>query len=202
MSERHDLGGSDGQSVFNSTKSGTNFASEQDLVQIWGWNTSLPPPIQGCIHDLITEFAESQPDSLAVCAWDGDFTYSQMDTLANVVARRILDLGIEPKSNIPILFPKSRWTCIAMLGVIKAGCSAIALDGTQPDSRLQSIIRQTQPKIIISSALFRSRADLLADVLVLQLDDTLLDALKFPIQHFPQLPSVSPADIVYISFTS
>lgn len=182
--------------------SGSNFISEQDLDQIWSWNASIPPPVQGCVHDLITEIVQSQPDALAVCAWDGIFTYSQMDNLANEVAQRILKLGIEPKSNIPILFPKSRWTCIAMLGVIKAGCSAIALDGTQPDTRLRSIIHQTQPRIIISSATFASRAALLMDVLVLQLDDTLLDVLEFPREFSPSMPSVSPSDIVYISFTS
>ncbi|RFU81918.1 amp-dependent synthetase ligase [Trichoderma arundinaceum] len=176
--------------------------SEQDIDQIWSWNASIPPLVHGCVHDLITEIVKSQPDVLAVCAWDGDFTYSQVEDLANEVALRILKLGVEPKSNIPILFPKSRWTCIAMLGVIKAGCSVIALDGTQPDTRLRSIIHQTQPKIIISSAVFSSRAALLVDAPVLQLDDTLLDDLNSPREESILLPSVSPYDIVYISFTS
>lgn len=176
--------------------------SEQDLDQIWTWNASIPPPVEGCVHDLIQEIARSQPDALAVCAWDGDFTYSQLNDLANEVAHRILGFGIEPRSNIPILCPKSRWTCIAMLGVIKAGCSAIALDGTQPDTRLRSIVHQTKSRLIISSATYAPRAALLMDVPVLQLDDTLLEVQELSRVHSSSLPSISPSDIVYISFTS
>ncbi|KAL9477702.1 hypothetical protein ACSS6W_007543 [Trichoderma asperelloides] len=176
--------------------------SKQELDQIWTWNASIPPPVEGCVHDLIKEIARNQPDALAICAWDGDFTYSQLDNLANEVAHRILEFGIEPKSNIPILCPKSRWTCIAMLGVIKAGCSAIALDGTQPDTRLRSIVHQTKSRLIVSSATYASRATLLMDVPVLQLDDTLLEVQEFPREHLSSLPSILPSDIVYISFTS
>lgn len=176
--------------------------SEQDLDQIWTWNASIPPAVEGCVHDLIKEIARNQPNALAICAWDGDLTYSQLDNLANEVAHRILEFGIEPKSNIPILCPKSRWTCIAMLGVIKAGCSAIALDGTQPDTRLRSIVHQTKPRLIVSSATYASRAALLMDVPVLQLDDTLLEVQELPREHLSSLPSVLPSDIVYISFTS
>ncbi|KAM0262608.1 hypothetical protein ACHAQJ_001653 [Trichoderma viride] len=184
------------------SNSGSDFISDQEIDQIWSWNDLIPPPVKGCVHDLITEIVHSQPDALAVCAWDGDFTYSQMENLATEVAQHILNFGIEPKSNIPILFPKSRWTSIAMLGVIKAGCSAVALDGTQPDSRLRTIIHQTQPRVIISSVTFASRAALLINVPVLQLDDTLLDSLEHPREYPPLMPSVSPSDIVYISFTS
>ncbi|KAL6811929.1 hypothetical protein J3E69DRAFT_377169 [Trichoderma sp. SZMC 28015] len=176
--------------------------SEQDLDQIWTWNALIPPPVEGCVHDLIKEIARSQPDALAVCAWDGDFTYSQLNSLADEVAHRILEFGIEPKSNIPILCPKSRWTCIAMLGVIKAGCSAIALDGTQPDTRLRSIVHQTKSRLIISSATYAPRAALLMDAPVLQLDDTLLEVQELSRVHSSSLPSISPSDIVYISFTS
>ncbi|KAL6790347.1 hypothetical protein GGI42DRAFT_365191 [Trichoderma sp. SZMC 28013] len=190
----------DEQFVRPISKSGS--VSEQDLDQIWTWNTSIPPPVEGCVHDLIKEIARNQPDALAICAWDGDFTYSQLDNLANEVAHRILEFGIEPKSNIPILCPKSRWTCIAMLGVIKAGCSAIALDGTQPDTRLRSIVHQTKSRLIVSSATYASRATLLMDVPVLQLDDTLLEFQELPREHLSSLPSTSPSDIVYISFTS
>ncbi|PTB66087.1 acetyl-CoA synthetase-like protein [Trichoderma citrinoviride] len=183
--------------------SGGASASQQDLDQIWSWNASIPPPIQGCVHHLIADVAQSQPDAPAVCGWDGDFTYSQLHILANEVAQRILQSGIEPKSRIPILFPKSKWTCVAMLGVINAGCSAIALDGTQPDTRLRSIVHQSQPRIIIASATFASRASLLANVQVLQLDDDLLDVLVLPREEeSPALPAVSPSDTVYISFTS
>ena len=190
------------QDTFSDAATDAIDASQQDLDQIWSQNASVPDSVQGCVHDLIKGIAESQPAALAVSAWDGDFTYSQLDALANEVVRRLTGLGTAPKSSVPILFSKSRWTCVAMLGVIKAGCACIALDPTQPNTRLRSIVQQAQPKIIVSSAANRARASLLADVPVLQLDGTLLEMLHLPEESSCQLPIVSPSDIIYISFTS
>ncbi|KAH8821998.1 hypothetical protein F5884DRAFT_828155 [Xylogone sp. PMI_703] len=177
-------------------------ASQQDLDQLWSQNALVPEQIQGCVHDLVAEIAKSQPAAPAVSAWDGDFTYSQLDALADEVARRLVELGIKPKSSVPILFSKSRWTCVAMLGVIKAGCAAIALDTTQPDTRLRAIVEQAQPRIIVSSLTNSERATLLANVPVLELDDALLDRLDRAAERSIQPPPISPSDIVYVSFTS
>ncbi|KAK8085892.1 hypothetical protein PG997_007163 [Apiospora hydei] len=175
--------------------------SQLELDQIWERNASVPGQIQGCVHDLIAEIATTQPEALAVCAWDGNFTYSQLDEISTKLANRLITLGVTPRSSIPLLFPKSRWTCGAMLAVIKAGCSAIALDGTQPDSRLRSIVQQARPTLVVASANYHARAIQLAGVPVVQLDDTLLKT-PVPEETVPQLPEVSPSDIVYISFTS
>lgn len=176
-------------------------STENTLDQIWRWNSSVPDPIYACVHDLISEIAKST-DSLAVCAWDGDFTYSQLDFLATQVAHHLISqLNVAPKSCIPILFHKSKWTCVAMLASIKAGCSVVALDPTQPDSRLLSILEQVQPRVMISSDRNHARAcALVGDVAVLQIDDSWLS--KFLNTPTSKLPAVSPSDIIYISFTS
>lgn len=176
-------------------------SAEDELDQIWSWNSSVPDQIQQCVHDLISEIAQST-NSLAVCAWDGDFMYPQLDSLADQVAHHLLsELNIAPRSCIPILFHKSRWTCVAMLAAIKAGCSVVALDPTQPDSRLLSILEQVEPCVMISSERNYGRArSLTEDAMVLQIDDSW--SSKPVNTPTTQLPSVGPSDIVYISFTS
>lgn len=177
-------------------------ATVKDLETIWQWNASVPEPVHGCVHDIIHDIATAQPQTTAVCAWDGEFTYSELDTLANEVAYRLVGLGCAQRSSIPILFSKSKWTCVAMLGIIKAGCSAIALDATQPDIRLRSIVQQASPVAIISSTSHRNRASLLANATILQLDDMLLETLRQATETKPALPMVQPTDLIYISFTS
>lgn len=160
----------------------------------------MPESVPGCVHDLIAAIASHHPDALAVCAWDGDFTYSELNTLACELAHRLIHRGIPHQSSIPLLFSKSRWTCVAMLAIIQAGCAAIALDATQPDTRLRSIVQQTQPQVVIASPTHAIRASRLADCHILVLDDTLLDNQTEGLAE--ELPVVSPSDIVYISFTS
>lgn len=177
-------------------------STEDALDQIWSWNSAVPEQIQETVHDLISEIAQST-NSLAVCAWDGNFTYPQLDSLATHVAHHLIsELNVTPKSCIPILFHKSKWTSVAMLAVIKAGCSVIALDPAQPDSRLLSILEQVEIFVMISSEsnYNRARSLLKEDVAVLKIDDSWppkpLDSST------TKLPTVSPSDIVYISFTS
>ncbi|KAJ5816716.1 AMP-dependent synthetase/ligase [Penicillium robsamsonii] len=176
--------------------------SPQELEGIWASNAVVPESITGCVHDLITEVAQRQPDALAVCAWDGNFTYAQLSTLSDHVAHYLCEMGNPPSSSVTLLFPKSRWTCVAMLGIIKAGCAAIALDSTHPDARLRSIIEHAQPKAMICCAATRDRVSLLCDSPVLQLEDSLLEIAGTMKRQILDLPVVSPRDIVYISFTS
>ncbi|OQE09562.1 hypothetical protein PENVUL_c006G05047 [Penicillium vulpinum] len=176
--------------------------SSQELEEIWASNTVVPESITGCVHDLITEVAQRQPDALAVCAWDGDFTYAQISSLSDHVAHYLCEMGNPSTSPVTLLFPKSRWTSVAMLGIIKAGCAAIALDSTHPDARLRSIIRHAKPKAMICCPDTRNRVSLLCDSPVLQLDDSLLEIVGTIKQQTLDLPVVSPNDIVYISFTS
>lgn len=183
---------------------------EEDLRQIWKWNASIPSQIQGTIHNQITSYAEQQPDSLAVCAWDGNFTYAEVDAIATRVARKLLLAihqqhdKITPSKTIPLLFSKSKWTPVAMLAVLKAGCSAVALDATQPDSRLESIVEQVKPGVIVASEKYRQRAaSMMAGASVVQLDETVLEEnCDAEEEELPELPTVEPSDIAYISFTS
>ncbi|KAJ5780658.1 AMP-dependent synthetase/ligase [Penicillium paradoxum] len=176
--------------------------SAQELEEIWANNAIVPESITGCVHDLIAEITQEQPDALAVCAWDGNFTYSQLSTLSNHVARSLCERGIPPKSPVALLFPKSKWTCVAELGIIKAGCAAVALDATHPNARLQSIIQLAQPQALVCAVTTRDRASILGDAPVLQLDDRLLKITTTEKDQIFELPVVSPTDIVYISFTS
>jgi non-ribosomal peptide synthetase component F len=205
MVVNHDHQVGPGKSAVPSTTTEANqhlqASAEDALDQIWSWNSSVPDQIPGAVHDFISEIAQSI-DSLAVCAWDGDFTYPQLDTIADQVAHHLLsELNVAPRSCIPILFHKSKWTCVAMLATIKAGCSVVALDPAQPDSRLLSILKQVQPCVMLSSESNYARASALReDVLVLQIDDSWLSK---PLNTSTgQLPTVRSSDIVYISFTS
>ena len=178
--------------------------TKQDLDEIWRQRSSVPESIHGCIHDLITQVAQQQPAAPAVNAWDGQFSYSQLDTLSSKLARRLCHIDTNPGRIIPILFEKTKWTAVAMLGVIKSGNACVALDTTQPDARLLSIVQQTQPKTIVSSPANHSRASTLADVPRIQLDDEFFELADDSTHHNidSQLPIISPADTAYISFTS
>ncbi|OAQ96765.1 hypothetical protein LLEC1_00639 [Akanthomyces lecanii] len=176
-----------------------DMASPQDLREIWSWNFAVPAPIHRTVHSLIAETTSRQPDAPAVCAWDGDLTYSELGELSTKLAFCIVDLGVEPGSIIPLCFEKSMWTPVAMLAVMKAGCTAVALDMTHPLLRLRAIVDKYDRKLILCSQTHEALAQALNFSAVFIVDSGHI-AQKMTLAT--ELPSVSPSQTVFITYTS
>ncbi|KAK1914244.1 hypothetical protein P3342_007490 [Pyrenophora teres f. teres] len=91
----------------------------EDRQQLWEWNHDVPPAIERCIHDLFADQAKARPDAPAICAWDGDMTYGELDVLSGRLAGHLVELGVGPEDIVPLCFEKSMWTVVAMLAVLK-----------------------------------------------------------------------------------
>ncbi|KAL7954657.1 non-ribosomal peptide synthetase [Trichoderma compactum] len=86
----------------------------------------VPPYLQRCMHDIITEKSQQQPDKIAVESWDGSLT-------------QILQRNAGAGNRIPLCFEKSMWAVVAVLAVMKAV------------ARLQIIVEQTGANLVITS---------------------------------------------------
>lgn len=175
-------------------------ASKQDLCDIWKWNARVPEAIQVCVHDLIAERTRKQPNAPAVCAWDGNLTYSELDGLSTQLAYRLVEHGVCQDVIVPLCFEKSKWMPVAMLGVMKAGGASVAIDVTQPDERLQLVVQQVQPSIILCSATKQELAARFDVSTVIMVDGAQLTHL--PVAHHQGLPKVEPSSKLCIVFTS
>ncbi|ETS76399.1 hypothetical protein PFICI_11786 [Pestalotiopsis fici W106-1] len=174
--------------------------SPSDLQDIWRWNSEVPPAEETCVHDLISTVASRQPDALAICAWDGNLTYKEVDEMSTRVARHLVSKGFSVQSMVPLCLEKSKWTAVAMLGVMKAGGVSIALDTTQPEDRLKSIVEQVQPEFIISSVKNKSLAQRVGGcnvVVIGQESFATMDTMPVTI-----MPSVLPSYKLMVLFTS
>lgn len=129
-----------------------DYVSEQDLRQIWQWNATMPETSECYVHDLISAQVAYEPDAHAICAWDGNLTYQQLDEASWQLARHFKDIGVTSGILVPIFFEKSKWISIAIMGIIKAEGAFVALDVGQPEERLRAIIQQTGSKLGVSSA--------------------------------------------------
>lgn len=175
---------------------------DRDLDTIWTWNAKLPETSEACIHDMISETARRQPEATAVCSWDGELTYKQLDHLSTSLASSLTQLGVCAGVTVPLCFEKSMWMPVAMLAVMKAGGAAVTFDVTQPNGRLQSIIDQILPPVILTSMEQTGRArDLGPEGLrVLTIHQQCLDTLA-DVPLCP-LPIVRPIDRICVFFTS
>ena len=178
----------------------TETVSIQDLQDIWKWNFTVPEPSQSCVHDLFTKVALRQPNMAAVCAWDGDWTYGDLHEISTRLAFHIMSLGVGVGTVVPLCFEKSKWMPIAILAVMKAGGILVALDTTQPENRLRSIVQQFQPALMLTSPQKQELANRLTDKTILILNDA--NVTQLAILEDKKLPAVQSSDTLYIAFTS
>lgn len=184
-------------------KSTTSENSDSKVEQLWQWNRDLPPLLQTCMHDIITEQANRQPQNVAVESWDGILTYGELDQLSSELAQNLLLRGIGSGSRVPLCFEKSMWAVVAVLGVMKSGAAFSLTDSSQPEARLRTIVEQTRADLVITSldqsTLGQRISSSTGQVLALSRD---YFSVKQDTTTMRQLPRVSPSSPMYIIFTS
>ncbi|CAG8904531.1 unnamed protein product [Penicillium egyptiacum] len=182
----------------DSTPSQLDLFSERNYSQVQKLNANAPQRVEQCAHHLVDQQTKVQPLAPAVCAWDGDFTYGELDHLASQWAAHLAQYGAGPEKLIPVHFEKSKWAVVAILAVVKAGAAFVLLDSSFPLNRLRDICEDIQATILISSeALFGVSTQLASSVTVIG------DSTRSPGTRFePLVPSVLPPNALYAVFTS
>ena len=180
-----------------------NPTTQKDLGDIWAWNTSVPTTVDSCMHDIISTMARGQPLNPAICAWDGELTYRQLDDMSTALAHRLVEFGIEPGVIVPLCFEKSMWLPVAVLAVAKAGGASVVLDSAQPKQRLRSIVQQITPRIILSSASRSQEASQLYHVTIVVVDSNYFEESHVGVaESLTRLPQVLSSSLLYLVFTS
>lgn len=95
--------------------------SERNKLLIEKWNSTPVVEVRGTVHDTIVAIAKEFPDEQAVCAWDGNLSYTELVEDASRLAVHLIELGVGAEVVVPLCFDKSKWNVIAILGVLIAG---------------------------------------------------------------------------------
>lgn len=173
--------------------------SELDQQQIASWNSSMPKTIEKCVHEVVGEQTALHPNASAIKAWDADFTYSELDTLAGRLAGYLSLFGIKADSYVCLCFEKSAYTIVGMLGVLKAGGAFVALDPMHPMAALEMRIKDTEAQVILTSPCYTAMFTNLG-VHAVSIDQVFLDKLQ-PLQRSLS-SSTKPHDPCCVIFTS
>lgn len=174
--------------------------SPQDLVQIWKWNASLPPVDESCVHTKIQLQAQNHSDSQAVCSWDGDLTYGDLDRLASRLASYLMKFAIHSEVKVPIFFSKSKWAVVAIFGIIKTGAAFVPLEASHPPARLEFILQQVEATVVLCSAEHRERCSrIFFNCNIIVVDEAAFE--YFPEKEAKFVETV-PKTALYVTYTS
>ncbi|XP_044723972.1 AMP-binding enzyme domain-containing protein [Hirsutella rhossiliensis] len=172
-------------------------AEGADLGRTVEWNLpgdQSPPPQ---LHELVEETARHHPEQLAVDCHDGQLSYAELVAASGTLALYLQsEHGVRPGHLVPICTEKSRLMVVGILGIIKAGAGYVPLDTNHPEARIQHIIHEIRPQVIIVSPLQATRRRFPLRTLVLDWEH--LSAPGPP----RTLYSSCPDDVAYVIFTS
>ncbi|MCJ1364195.1 hypothetical protein MMC16_003304 [Acarospora aff. strigata] len=175
-----------------------NIPSSEEEQQIWEWNRTPPQAVRTCAHHLIEAHTLSQPDSSAVCSWDSDLTYGELEELSSNLAGFLDSQGVGPEVLVPLCFEKSKWMVVAMLAVLTAGGAFVPIDPTQPINRIDYAIRQTGAQFVLVSRNYAQTYNHIVDAVFVVDVDSVSKLEKSP--SFSR--AVGPNTAAYVIFTS
>ena len=184
--------------VSNKTLGEIEMFSAQDRQQVCEWNKP-PAVIERCLHEVFMEQALQRPDAPAICAWDANLSYQELDNLSSRLAHYLTSIGIRREMVIPFCFDKSAWTVVAMLAALKAGAALTPLNPQHPNARLKHIISETKASFVMASPHYATLFDEIT-VDVIKVDQLSLNTL--PSLDQALAVQTQPTQLAFIAFTS
>jgi amino acid adenylation domain-containing protein len=109
-------------------------------------------PVSTAIHQMVERQAALSPDATALVMGTARMSYSELNRRANRLARHLRSLGVQPDSVVAVCLERSPEMIIALLAILKAGGAYLPLDPSYPPERLQMILADAQPAILITEA--------------------------------------------------
>ncbi|WP_433624705.1 amino acid adenylation domain-containing protein [Nocardia sp. CA-120079] len=154
----------------------------------------------GTAYELFLNQVARTPDAIALSTGSDRYTYRELRAAAGQLANELTTNGVGPETVVALALPRSARSIISILAVLEAGGAYVPVDISVPAARIESILRQADPKLIVTIG---ESANLLGEITrpVLLLDDP---AVAERIANHPVSPyrPVAPQTTAYLIFTS
>ena len=119
---------------------------------LFEWNdTQHPITTDVCVHQLFEAQAAKTPGALALEFAGEQLTYAELNQRANQLAQQLRALGVGPEVLVGLRIERGLELVIGMLGVLKAGGAYVPLDPSYPSERLQFMIDDAKPAVILTT---------------------------------------------------
>jgi len=102
------------------------------------------------VVQLFEEQVKKTPKNVAIAFEDEKLTYSELNMRANVLAHKLRRLGVGPDDYVVIIAERSMEMIIGIYGIIKAGGAYVPIDPTYPSGRIQHILTDVNPKVVLT----------------------------------------------------
>lgn len=123
-------------------------AEYQQLEKINQTAVSLPLTT---LSALVAEQAAKTPDAPALADAHYELTYRQMREQVVALANQLRARGVKPGDSVAVALPRSVFLTLALHAIVEAGAAWLPLDTGYPDDRLQMMIEDAKPSLLITT---------------------------------------------------
>ncbi|MYT16154.1 MULTISPECIES: non-ribosomal peptide synthase/polyketide synthase [unclassified Streptomyces] len=121
------------------------------------WNATGHEVAPGSLVGLFAAQVARTPDAEAVVYEGEPLSYEELDARANRLARLLARRGVTPGSRVAVMVPRSAELVVALLAVLKAGAAYVPVDADYPAERIQYVLEDAAPGLVLTVAQTVSR---------------------------------------------
>jgi len=103
-----------------------------------------------CAHTVIARHAARTPHATALVAGTASWTFADLEGVSNQIASYLARTGVTSEVVVGLHMDSSPLAMAAMLGVMKAAGAILPLDPAYPPARLEHMVRDAQPLLVIT----------------------------------------------------
>jgi len=174
--------------------------AEEEHLFLREWNATQRDYPRDATIPALFEAQVAQNSSALAVAYDGEqLTYGELNARANRLARYLAQAGAMPGSIVAVCMERSAGPVAAILAILKAGCAYLPLDPDNPKQRINQILQDAQPVLLLTAG--RTSTTLTDAVVSTRPIPTEEDLASFDAED-PMVGSVDGASMAYVMYTS
>uniref|UniRef100_UPI000559E634 non-ribosomal peptide synthetase n=1 Tax=Pseudonocardia acaciae TaxID=551276 RepID=UPI000559E634 len=174
-------------------------AEERHRLLVEHNDTAAPIPA-ATVPALFEHQVHAAPQGTAVVFEDTAVSYAELNTDANRLAHLLIARGVGPEHIVALALPRSPRLATAILAVLKAGAAYLPIDPDYPDARIEFILRDAQPTLLLTDHHTEDNLPTTTTHLVLDNPDTQAHLASHPDTN--PTPPPHPGDPAYVIYTS
>ncbi|GAB7531351.1 hypothetical protein PS3A_37630 [Pseudomonas sp. 3A(2025)] len=140
-----------------------------------GFNQTQAEYPQGLsIHQRVEQQAYTRPEAVAAVYQGQSLTYAELNRQADGLAQCLVEMAVQADDRVAVFARRGLETLVGLLGVLKAGAGYVPIDPAHPAERIEYLLSDSGPQVVLTVSALRGRLPELA-VPVIDLDAAFTD---------------------------
>ncbi|MFM7851145.1 MAG: amino acid adenylation domain-containing protein [Flammeovirgaceae bacterium] len=170
---------------------------EHDQIINYFNNTAKALPLGVTVLWFFRQQCLNQPESIALVHRDGKISFQELDRLSDAFAVKLIEMGVKPQTNVPVLANRGIDFIAAVVGIWKVGAVYIPFDPEYPTQRIEYMIHNSSAEFIVVDVKGKSTLPT-GYYTIIDIDE--VKGLTTPLTM--EVGSPLPSDLAYVIYTS